>query len=254
MLLEILTCLTILKDNIEYGSPRMISSYHFAIDNQTPNNTLLVANSKNVFECKSSLPFNQNLTLSLNPSISDLGSKLTFLYSQKPKQELAQKKSQQIYKPSATLLFKHEQIHQINPFIKTDFPIAYLVCKNISANSDSALQAFKKTTEAEIKDVLADWSESMDAEDYGYDKKSVQREADKLKLTQKMRSDLDTCQKSTDLKLAVLDTAGPMDRYIDSKKPASSAQKSSAQSSHTSQPKGQKQTGQSTKSLVPTGQ
>ena len=249
MLLEVLSCLSLIKDQYQYGSPRVIQNVHFALDAKK-NDTLYIAQNETFTECKSNIPFNQSLNMVLDKPLGSIGQKIIFSYAPKTTEEDAQKKAPQIYKPSPAKLFKHEQIHSFLPPINNSYTTALLSCVPIKSSSESLNEAFTKTTQQEINDIIADWSEALDGEDYGYDKNKEQKDKDKLELTDKMIKDIESCQKTTELNDSSTKVLSKLKQFTAS---LTSARSKSGSTSKT-QPKNTINSIPPTKSNVPTHQ
>ncbi len=216
MFTEILSCLAIFTGDIDYGSPKTIADITLAQDTQRTD-VFYVATQQDSFRCTSSIPLNQNIKIYFPKPIQGLPQKIQYTETPTPRIEESQKKKVKVYKPSAKTLFKHEKINQFSTPAYSELE-GTATCETINKDSEEEIKSFEtallKTTTLEIKDSLADWSEYMDSEDYGYDKTSKEREKSKKLYTEKLKKNLIQCQKSPDLDLAARSVIEKLDLYL----------------------------------------
>lgn len=201
MFTEIISCLALFTSDIDYGTPKTFAKITVVQDTQRTD-IFYAATAHDLFRCTSSIPLNQNIQIYIAKPIQGLPQKIQYTESPAPKAEEAQKYKTQVYKLSAKTLFKHEKINQFSTPAFSEIK-ATATCETIKKNSADDLKSYEsallKATTLEIKDSLADWSEYMDSEDYGYDKTSKEREKSKKLYTEKLKNNLIKCQKSPDL-------------------------------------------------------
>lgn len=216
MIAEILSCLSLLTSDIDYGNPKKISDFQLIQDSQRTD-VFYITSAQDSFRCTSSIPLNQNIQIYFPVAINGLPQQIQYNEVATPKSEDAQKSKKQVYKAAPNKLFKHEKINTFSapPFSQTK---AVATCSQIKKNSIQELNAFEnsviKSAKLEISDTLADWSEFMDSEDYGYDKSTKEREHSKRLFTEKLKKNLILCQKNPDLELAVKAVTEKLDLYL----------------------------------------
>jgi hypothetical protein len=216
MFTEILSCLALFTGDIDYGTPKTFAEISLAQDTQRTD-VFYVSTAQDSFRCTSSIPLNQNIQIYFAKSIQGLPQKIQYSETPNPRIEAAQKQKTQVYKLSAKTLFKHEKINQFSIPAFSEMK-ATATCDTINKNSADDLKSYEtallKTTTLEIKDTLADWSEYMDSEDYGYDKTSKEREKSKKLYTEKLKNNLMKCKKNPDLDLVVRSVIEKLDLYL----------------------------------------
>lgn len=216
MFTEILSCLALLTSDIDYGTPKTFAEITLVQDTQRTD-VFYISTPQDHFRCESSIPLNQNIQIYFAKPIQGLPQKIQYAESPAPKAEEAQKQKTQVYKLSAKTLIKHEKINQFSTPAYSELK-ATATCETIKKNSVEEIKSYEaallKTTTLEIKDSLADWSEYMDSEDYGYDKTSKEREKSKKLYTEKLKKNLIKCQKSPDLDLATRTVVEKLDLYL----------------------------------------
>jgi hypothetical protein len=223
MLSEILMCLSVLTDDIDYGTPRQISELHFALDLKKTD-IFYVAHKSEFYKCTSEVPLNQTLQIVLSSAISALPEKIQYIQADQPTQQSSQKNLNKPYKPANNLLFKHEKISAFNPRIYSK-NISRTNCIKTSESDLDLKSAFVQKSRLEILDTLADWSEHMDGEDYGYDKKPAQKESDKKAWTQKLKNNLANCGKSSELAIVSDQIIQKLDLFLGTQNQTKAASK-----------------------------
>lgn len=216
MFTEILSCLALFTSDIDYGTPKTFAEITLAQDVQRTD-IFYVSTPQDSFRCTSSIPLNQNIQIYFAKPIQGLPQKIQYIETPAPRAEESQKQKTQVYKSSAKTLFKHEKINQFSTPVFSEIK-ATAICDTIKKNSVEEFKSFEaallKMTTLEVKDSLADWSEYMDSEDYGYDKSSKEREKSKKLYTEKLKNNLVKCQKSPDLDLVARSVIEKLDLYL----------------------------------------
>jgi hypothetical protein len=223
MFTEILSCLTLLASDIDYGTPKTFAKITLVQDAQRTD-IFYITTEQDFFRCTSSIPLNQNVQIHFTKLIQGLPQKIQYIETPTPRTEESQKQKIQVYKSSAKTLFKHEKINQFSTPVFSEMK-ATAICDTIKKNSVEELKSYEaallKMTTLEVKDSLADWSEYMDSEDYGYDKSSKEREKSKKLYTEKLKNNLIKCQKSPYLDLVARSVIEKLDLYLGSTGPSS---------------------------------